>query len=119
MLVEMIDNGRNRTNSHQSMARRAYEIIRERIFRGIYPIGREINRRELADELGMSMVPITDALGLLQNEYLIENTPRVGTRVRIPTPLDIRGFWAVREGLETQAARLFARNASGTERQEL
>jgi DNA-binding GntR family transcriptional regulator len=39
--------------------------------------------------------------------------------VRTPTPQDIRGFWAVREGLETQAARLYARAASDREREEL
>lgn len=117
--MKMTDNSSSRANRDQSLASRAYQVIRERIFRGIYRIGSEISRRELANELGMSMVPVNDALGLLQSEYLIENIPRVGTRVRIPTPLDIRGFWAVREGLETQAARLFARNASGAERQEL
>ena len=107
------------TGLQQTLMSKAYRTIRDRIFRGVYPIGAEISRRKLAAELGMSIVPINDALVLLGSEYLVENIPRVGTRVRIPTPLEIRGFWAVREGLETQAARLFARNATGAERQEL
>jgi DNA-binding GntR family transcriptional regulator len=78
-----------------------------------------ISRRDLATEFGMSLVPINDAMSRLKNEYLIENTPRVGTKVRTPTPQDIRGFWAVREALETQAARLYARTASDREREEL
>ena len=41
------------------------------------------------------------------------------TRVRVPTPLDIRGFWAVREALETQSARLFTKAASRKERTDL
>ncbi len=39
--------------------------------------------------------------------------------MRIPTPQDLRGFWAVREGLETQSARLFVRTASDKERTTL
>jgi GntR family transcriptional regulator, rspAB operon transcriptional repressor len=67
----------------------------------------------------MSVVPVNEAMSRLESEYLIENTPRVGTKVRTPTPQDIRGFWAVREGLETQSARLFARNATRKDRAEL
>lgn len=115
----MADNSNTDRNSDHTLAELAYRTIRDRIFRGIYPIGAEISRRELATELGMSIVPINDALVRLSSEWLVENVRRVGTRVRVPTPLDIRGFWAVREGLETQAARLFARNATGAERQEL
>jgi DNA-binding GntR family transcriptional regulator len=37
----------------------------------------------------------------------------------VPAPQDIRGFYVVREALESQAARLFCVNASPAERQEL
>jgi DNA-binding GntR family transcriptional regulator len=67
----------------------------------------------------MSLVPVNEAMSRLENEYLIENAPRVGTKIRIPSPQNIRGFWAVREGLETQAARLFARVATKKERKEM
>lgn len=97
----------------------AYHRIRERILTGEYSFGTVINRRELAAEFGMSMVPINEAMGRLANEFLIENTARVGTKIRTPTPRDIRGFWAVREGLETQAARLFARTATARQCEEL
>jgi DNA-binding GntR family transcriptional regulator len=101
------------------LSERAYRCVRERILTGEYTFGTVISRRDLATEFGMSLVPINEAMSRLENEYLIENTPRVGTKVRTPTPQDIRGFWAVREGLETQAARLFARTASDREREEL
>lgn len=103
----------------QLLADRAYNAIRERILQGIYSFGFVISRRELAAELGMSQVPINEALARLEAEYLIENTARVQTRVRIPTPLDIRGFWTVREALEAQSARLFTRSATRKERREL
>ena len=107
------------TDKNQTLADRAYRIIRERILKGDYTFGTVVSRRDLASELGMSLVPINEAMARLENEYLIENTPRVGTKVRTPTPQEIRGFWAVREGLETQAARIFSRTASGKERAEL
>lgn len=101
------------------LADQAYLRIRERILTGEYSFGTAISRRNLAKEFGVSLVPINEAISRLENEYLIENTPRVGTKVRVPTPQEIRGFWAVREGLETQAARLFAAIASHRERAEL
>jgi DNA-binding GntR family transcriptional regulator len=106
-------------DSQVELSERAYRCVRERILTGEYTFGTVISRRDLATEFGMSLVPINEAMSRLENEYLIENTPRVGTKVRTPTPQDIRGFWAVREGLETQAARLYARTASDREREEL
>lgn len=105
--------------ANESLAEQAYRVIRERILSGEYSLGTSIPRRELAADLGMSIVPVNDALARLEHEYLIENAPRVGTRVRIPTPRDLRGFWAVREGLETQSARLFVSTASEKERATL
>ena len=105
--------------ANESLAEQAYRVIRERILTGEYSLGTAIPRRELAASLGMSIVPVNDALARLEHEYLIENSPRVGTRVRIPTPQDLRGFWAVREGLETQSSRLFVRNASNKHRATL
>ena len=107
------------TQPGQLLADRAYNVIRERILQGVYSFGFVISRRELAAELGMSQVPINEALARLEGEYLIENTARVQTRVRIPTPLDIRGFWAVREALEVQSARLFTKSATRKERRDL
>lgn len=101
------------------MAEQVYRCVRDRILSGEYSFATVISRRDLAQELGMSVVPVNEAMSRLESEYLIENTPRVGTKVRTPTPQDIRGFWAVREGLETQSARLFARMATRRERTEL
>src|ERR1700679_2549381 len=106
-------------DSQVELSERAYRCVRERILTGEYTFGTVISRRDLATEFGMSLVPINEAISRLEGEYLIENTPRVGTKVRTPTPQDIRGFWAVREGLETQAARLYVRMTSEKERREV
>jgi DNA-binding GntR family transcriptional regulator len=78
-----------------------------------------ISRRKLAAELGMSFLPVSEALLRLEFEGLLESRPRAGTRVRIPSREDVRGHYIVREALEVQAARLFAAVASVEERAEL
>ncbi|HLK51294.1 MAG TPA: GntR family transcriptional regulator [Bryobacteraceae bacterium] len=102
-----------------SLAGEAYVVVRERILRGELSIGQVISRRKLAAELGMSFLPMSEALLRLEHEGLVESRPRAGTRVRIPTREDVRGNYLVREALEMQAARLFAETASREEASDL
>jgi GntR family transcriptional regulator, rspAB operon transcriptional repressor len=102
-----------------SLADRAYQHILQAILRGTLPVGAEVNRRRIAEELDMSVLPVAEAIQRLEREMLVESGNRVGTRVRMPTPQDIRGFCIVREALETQAARMFAERASLHERKAL
>jgi GntR family transcriptional regulator, rspAB operon transcriptional repressor len=104
---------------NQGLAAEAYAIVRERIIRGELAIGEVISRRKLAAELGMSFLPITEALIRLENEGLLESKPRAGTRVKVPTRQDVEGHYIVREALEVQAAMLFAERAERHERSEL
>src|SRR5215813_12808108 len=106
--------------SHEvSLAAEAYVVLRDRILRGELPIGKVISRRKLATELGMSLLPVSEAFMRLEFEGLLESRPRAGTRVRIPTEDDVRGHYVVREALEAEAARLFAEVATPRERLEL
>lgn len=102
-----------------SLSHEAYLQIREKILRGQIPMGGVLSRRQLAEELGMSFLPVTEAVQRLESEGLVESKPRVGTRVRIPTPNDIRDRYIIREALETQSARLFCERASQLERRGL
>jgi DNA-binding GntR family transcriptional regulator len=102
-----------------SLAAEAYGIVRRRILRGELELGQVISRRKLAAELGMSFLPVSEALLRLEFEGLLESRPRAGTRVRIPSPEDVRGQFMVREALEAQAAMLFAEVATRQERVEL
>ena len=102
-----------------SLAAEAYNVVRRRIARGELMLGQAISRRHLAAELGMSFLPVTEALLRLEFEGLLESRPRAGTRVRIPSPQDVEGNYIVRQALETQAAILFAEVATVAERSEL
>lgn len=102
-----------------SLSEQAYQSVRRMILRGDLPPGSAISRRPLAQKLGMSFLPVSEALQRLEHEGLVESWPRVGTRVRIPTLQDVRGNYIIREALESQAARLFAEKASPAERAEM
>jgi DNA-binding GntR family transcriptional regulator len=101
------------------LARRAYLEIRNKILKGDLPVGVALSRRKLATELNISVPPVSEALQRLEREGLLESKPRVGTRVRIPTPQEIEDRCQVREALESQAARLFAERATAMEKREL
>jgi GntR family transcriptional regulator, rspAB operon transcriptional repressor len=102
-----------------SLSTKAYTILRHRILRGELPLGEVISRRKIAAELGMSLLPVMEALVRLEFEGLLESRPRAGTRVRIPTREDVIGHSVVREALEGQAARLAASHATAAERASL
>jgi len=108
-----------RTSEASSLASEAYGVVRRRIVRGTVGLGEVISRRKIAAELGMSFLPVSVALQRLEIEGLLESRPRAGTRVRIPSPEDVRGHYVVREALEVQAAKLFAEVATTRERAEL
>jgi DNA-binding GntR family transcriptional regulator len=107
------------THVSSSLAHQAYRVVRQRIMRGELSLGQVISRRKLANELGMSFLPVSEALQRLEVEGLLESRPRAGTRVRIPTREEVEGHFVVREALEVQAAILFTSTARPSERQEL
>src|SRR5437879_13178832 len=97
-----------RSSESSSLAGAAYTVVRQRIVRGEMAIGQSVSRRKLAAELGMSFLPVSEALLRLEFEGMLESRPRAGTRVRIPTREDVKGHYLVREILEAEAARRFA-----------
>jgi len=105
--------------ARESLSNRAYQQIRDEILSGDLQIGDILSRRRLADRLNMSFLPITEALGRLETEGLVESRPRIGTRVRIPTEHDIRDMYVIREALESQAARLCAEYITDEEKKHL
>lgn len=102
-----------------SLAGRAYIEIREKILKGDLVVGEVISRRKLAEELNISVPPVTEALQQLESEGLLESKPRVGTRVRVPTRQSVEDRSILREALEAQSARLFAERATPEEREGL
>jgi len=110
---------RARSSRVVSLADEAYAAIRMEILKGQLRPGTPLSRRRLARKLGMSVVPVTDALRRLEEAGLVEIRARAGTRVRVPSDADIHALYELREALETQSARLFAERATPAQRLDL
>lgn len=108
-----------RIQTPSSLADEAYGVVRRRILRGELAMGEAVSRRQLATELGMSFLPVSEALLRLEHEGLLESRPRAGTRIRIPSREDVLGNYVVREALEVQAATLFTTRASDRDCQDM
>jgi DNA-binding GntR family transcriptional regulator len=102
-----------------SLAAEAYAVVRQRIVCGEIGLGQVISRRKLAAELKMSFLPVSEALLRLEFEGMLESRARAGTRVRIPSPEDVRGHYVIREALEVQAAMRFTQVATDAECTEM
>ena len=115
----MLDRSVADTAAKITLADNAYRSIRDRILSGEFPLGQPLSRRKLAGQLGMSFVPVSEALQRLERERLVESRARSGTRVCIPSSEEVRGYYILREALESQAARLFAERATIRQKSEL
>lgn len=91
-----------------SLGQQAYERLKDEIIGLQRPPGQRLVERELATELGVSRIPLREALRLLEAEGLVVIVPRQGTLVAPFTASDVRDLLDVRESLEGLAARLAA-----------
>ena len=102
-------------NKNYTLAQKAYDVLHDRIAQGYYPLGAALSRRRVAAELDMSVLPVSEALKRLENEGVLETRARIGTRIKIPSPGEVRGLLELREALECESARLFSQRATGQE----
>jgi GntR family transcriptional regulator, rspAB operon transcriptional repressor len=110
---------RKEQDSSESRTEFVYRNVRNMILRGELKPGRPLSRRSIALRLGVSFLPVTEALQRLEYDGLLESKPRAGTRVKIPTLDEVWGTFIIREALETMSARLFTSAAQPSERMEL
>lgn len=76
------------------------ECIRERIVDGTYPAGGRLVERSIADELGVSRVPVREALHTLVREGFAVERDTGGTAVRTYDAEEIDELFDVRAVLE-------------------
>ncbi|MFE5022480.1 GntR family transcriptional regulator [Streptomyces sp. NPDC056656] len=82
--------------------------LRDDILDGVRKPGSKLVERELAAQIGVSRVPVRDALRVLVAEGLVTPRPRTWAVVREFTPTDIADLNEVREALEVMTFRLAA-----------
>src|SRR4051794_3113667 len=106
-------------DSLNSLADEAYAAIREEILRARLRPGTPLSRRRLADDLGMSIIPIAEALRRLADDRVVEGRARVGAHVRIHAESGVREVYELREAVESQSARVCCQRATPGQPQEL
>ena len=89
-----------------------YDHIRVMIDLGDLPIGKKIDKSELAERLGVSQTPIHDALNQLVGEKFLEQRPRDGYYIREFNAVEFCELFEMRAGLEGIAVRLCCENAT-------
>lgn len=82
------------------------EILRRAIFSGSLVGGARLRQEEIAQQLGVSSIPVREALRQLQAEGLIEIIPRRGAVVTELKVSEIREIYEMRSFLETGALKL-------------
>jgi DNA-binding GntR family transcriptional regulator len=92
----------------RSLARQAYEALKQDILTCALPPGAQIFENELATRHGMSKTPVREALNLLGQEGLVQVLPRRGYLVAPVTLRDVQEVFQLRLLLETAAAELAA-----------
>jgi GntR family transcriptional regulator, rspAB operon transcriptional repressor len=92
----------------RSLARQAYEALKQDILTCELRPGAQIFEGELATRYGTSKTPVREALNLLGQEGLVQVLPRRGYLVAPVTLRDVQEVFQLRLLLETAAAELAA-----------
>jgi DNA-binding GntR family transcriptional regulator len=103
----------------QTLAEKSYDYIRERVSRGDLPPGKRLVNRALADEIGVSVIPVREAIHRLASEGLVEHVPGSGAFVRKTDAHDLDNLYVLRDALESCAAGEAARYATEHQVEEL
>lgn len=104
---------------HRKLASLVAEQIRAAILNGEYQPGSWLRQQHLADVLGVSQIPVREALKELTVEGLVEHIPYKGVRVLATKVEDIEDIYAQRIFLEGRAARLAASQITPEELEHL
>jgi DNA-binding GntR family transcriptional regulator len=89
----------------QTMGRSVARHLRELIISGELPARTPLQLAPLAESLHVSVMPIREALRLLESEGLVVVRPRRGAVVSTPSAEEAEEMYAVRVALEALAAR--------------
>ncbi len=88
-----------------------YEQVRKRILTGEIPPGAPLRQDTIAEELGVSKIPLREALGRLEQDGLISSYPNRGYIVRPLSAVEAKEVFDLRLAIEPTAAADGARLA--------
>lgn len=98
-----------------SAAQKAYEEIKWRITEGVLSEGAPIRQDEMAQAIGVSKIPVREALSRLESEGLVVLTPNAGATVATLTVSDYIEMLDMRLALECRALELAVPNMASSD----
>lgn len=107
------------TLEHTDLTEQTYAILKERILTRQLEPGEKVAVPEVANALGVSRTPVTDALKRLAGEGLVEIVPRRGTFVTELTARDVDELFSIRLIIELHAAECILNAAADGKVDEL
>ena len=114
-----MDNSSAPTISHKQLGFSVAERLRTDILEGKYPPGDWLRQEKLAQEYGVSQMPIREAFKILEAEGLLEHVPYHGVQVIDFVIDDIADLYDARAYFESKAARAAAAIITRSELDEL
>ena len=104
---------------HNKLPDLVLDKLMEWIMSGKLSMGDKLNTEELASQLGVSRMPIREALSNLEKKGLAESIPYAGTRLITLTKEAVRQIYIARTALEPVAARYACEKITEEEIQNL
>ncbi len=101
-------NARNKNSAQgpPTIAGYVLNVIRDGILSGRYPEGEKLDQQALADELGVSLIPVRESLRQLEAEGLVKIYPHRGAFVAELSVDELKEIYLIRETLEELATQL-------------
>jgi DNA-binding GntR family transcriptional regulator len=100
----------------RTLSERVFEIVREQIVNGKLPEDTPIRQDALASELGVSKIPLREALARLEQEGLLKSHANRGYFVQPMSSDQVNEIFALRLAIEPRAAAYAARRATDEDR---
>src|SRR5680860_158999 len=97
----------------------AYKKIKLLILQDVLKSGEKIIQEKMAQKLGISKIPLLQALSVLQKERLIEYNPRKGFTVRKISTKEFHELLELRVALEGLAVKKIALNLDANIKKQL
>lgn len=94
-----------KSGSTRTSVDEVYTRTRQAILSGDYAPGSPLRLKELAEANDVSLIPVREALRLLESEKLVESVPNKGARVASLAIDDVRSAYEARIILEVEALR--------------
>lgn len=94
---------RSHPSHSESAKQQVYRLLKADIVRGVFDMGERLNESQLAQRYGVGKTPVREALGVLQQEGLVEVVPRVGYLTSRITLQDVDDIFDLRKIVESAA----------------